>query len=184
MNSPYRNTIGSDYYNATHVQIRWRKTLAFLNKDKTVDSALDIGDRTPFTEKLELFFDCPFDNTKIDLDKEHLTGEYDIITAFEIIEHLFNPLHFLIEIRSVLKDVGTVYLSTPKGKPYFLWSDDHFHEMGYDRLNSLIDRAGFRIIRKDEIRIQPIPFYFTGIRPLLRLFFEKHLLLELTLKDR
>ena len=183
MNSPYRNTMGSDYYNAKHVQIRWRKTLAFLNEDKTTKSALDIGDRTPFTEKLESFFDCPFDNTKIDLDKEHLTGEYDVITACEIIEHLYNPLHFLMEIRSVLNKSGTLYLSTPKGKPYFLWSEDHFHEMRFDRLNSLINRAGFSIIRYDEIHIHPLSFYFTGIRPLLRFVFEKHLLLELKLRN-
>ena len=184
MNSPYQNTIDSDYYNSPHVQIRWRKTLIFLNKDKTVKSALDIGDRTPFTEKLESFIDCTIDNTHIDLDEEPLTGEYDFITAFEIIEHLFNPLHLLMEIRSVLKEGGTLYLSTPKGKPYFLWSDDHFHEMGYERLYSLIHRAGFSIIRKDEIRIHPFLFYFTGIRPLLRLFFEKHLLLELKIRNK
>ena len=172
--------MGSDYYNATHVQIRWRKTLAFLNEDKTTKSALDIGDRTPFTEKLESFFACPFDNTKIDLDKEHLTGEYDVITACEIIEHLYNPLHFLMEIRSVLNKGGTLYLSTPKGKPYFLWSEDHFHEMNEKSILALIERAGFRVIRKEEIRIYPFKFYFTGIRPLLRFIFEKHLLLELT----
>ena len=180
MKSPYRNTVNSDYYNASHVKIRWRKTLEFLNEEKTINSALDIGERTPFTEKLESFFDCPFSNTKIDLDIENLKGQYDIITAFEIIEHLFNPLHFLMEIRSVLKDGGTLYLSTPKGKPYFLWSDDHFHEIGFVRLQSLIDRAGLRIICMKEIRIQPITFYFTGIRPMLRFIFEKHLLIKLS----
>ena len=51
--------------------------------------------------------------------------------------------------------------------------------MGYKRLFSLINRAGFKIIRKQEIRIQPIYFYFTGVRPILRFFVEKHLILEL-----
>ena len=51
--------------------------------------------------------------------------------------------------------------------------------MRYDRIKTLINRAGFRIIRKKEIRIHPIRFYFSGFRPLLILIYDKHLLLEL-----
>ena len=180
MRSLYRSSIDTDYISSQHVLIRWEKTLAFLNKEKNVNTGLDIGDRTPFTDQLEKYFNCTFDNTNIDLDEEHLTGKYDIITAFEIIEHLFNPLHLLLEIKSILNEGGTLYVSTPKWKPYFLWSNEHFHEMGYDRLHSLIDRAGFCIIREKQIRIQPIWFYFTGIRPILRFIFERHLILKLS----
>ena len=119
----------------------------------------------------------------IDLDEGELTGEYDVITALEIIEHLFNPLHLLKEISNVLKEGGKLYLSTPKGKPHFLWSKDHFHEMNEKSLMSLINRAGFNVIRKNEIRIQPLSFYFRGIRPLLRLIYERHWLMELELKN-
>ena len=178
MKSPYRNTIDSEYLNASHVEIRWKKTLSFVDKFHA-DFGLDIGDWTPFTDQLEAHYDCPFANTTIDLDEEELTGEYDVVTALEVIEHLFNPLHLLKEISGVLKEGGKLYLSTPKGKPHFLWSKDHFHEMRYDRIKTLINRAGFRIIRKKEIRIHPIRFYFSGFRPLLRLIYDKHLLLEL-----
>ena len=179
MESPYRNIVDSEYFNVPHVRIRWEKTLLFLDQFQT-DSGLDIGDRTPFTEQLEAYYNCSFDNTTIDLDEGKLTGEYDVITALEIIEHLFNPLHLLKEISSVLKEGGKLYLSTPKEKPRFLWSKDHFHEMNEKSILALIERAGFRVIRKEEIRIHPFKFYFTGIRPLLRFIFEKHLLLELT----
>ena len=101
----------------------------------------------------------------------------------EVIEHLFNPLHLLKEISGVLKEGGKLYLSTPKGKPHFLWSKDHFHEMNEQSLMSLINRAGFKMIRKDEIRIQPLSFYFSGIRPLFRLIYERHWLMELELKN-
>ena len=179
MSSPYRNNIDSNFNNFKHVKIRWEKTLKFLETNKNIENGLDIGGRTDFTEKLESLYKCSFNNTAIDLDTESLSGQYDIITAFEIIEHLFNPLHFLLQIKSIIKKNGTLYLSTPKGKPYFLWSKDHFHEMGYERLFSLIDRSGFKIIRKKEIRIQPFYFYLTGFRPILRFIFEKHLILEL-----
>ena len=179
MSSPYRNNIDSNFNSFKHAKIRWQKTLKFLEENDAINNGLDIGDRTDFTTKLEKFYKCSFNNTDIDLDVEQLSGNYDIVTAFEIVEHLFNPLHFLLQIKNILNEDGTLYLSTPKGKPYFLWSKEHFHEMGYKRLFSLIDRAGFKIIRKKEIRIQPIYFYFTGIRPILRFFFEKHLILEL-----
>ena len=179
MNSPYRNTIDPEYYNASHVQIRWEKTMAFL-KEYDANLGLDIGDKTPFTQQLEAHFNCAFNNTAIDLDEGKLKGKYDVITAFEIIEHLFNPLHLLTEISNILKEGGKLYLSTPKGKPHFLWSKDHFHEMKEKSILSLIERAGFTVIRKEEIRIHPLLFYFTGIRPFLRFIFEKHLLLELT----
>ena len=181
MKSPFRNIIDSEYYNASHVQVRWEKTKTFLKKYDAV-SGLDIGDRTPFTKQLEDHYNCLFDNTIIDLDEGQLIGEYDVITAFEIIEHLFNPLHLLTEISSILKKGGKFYLSTPKGKPHFLWSEDHFHEMNEKSLLALIERAGFRVIRKDEIRIHPLSFYFTGIRPLFRFIFERHWLMELDLK--
>ena len=169
MESPYRNTIDSEYLNAPHVEIRWKKTLSFIDKFHA-DSGLDIGDRTPFTDQLEAHYNCPFANTTIDLDEEGLTGEYDVVTAMEVIEHLFNPLHLLKEISGVLNEGGKLYLSTPKGKPHFLWSKDHFHEMRYDRIKTLINRAGFSIVRKKQIRIQPSWFYFTGIRPVYVLF--------------
>ena len=182
MKSPYRNTIDSKYINAPHVEIRWKKILSFVDKFHA-NFGLDIGDWTPFTDQLEAHYDCPFANTTIDLDEEVLTGEYDVVTALEVIEHLFNPLHLLKEISGVLKEGGKLYLSTPKGKPHFLWSKDHFHEMNEQSLMSLINRAGFKMIRKDEIRIQPLSFYFSGIRPLFRLIYERHWLMELELKN-
>jgi len=178
MNTIFRNLIDSKYIYSKHVLIRWKKTQAFIKK-YDANSGLDIGDRTPFTEELETFFNCSFDNTVVDLDEGKLKGKYDIVTAFEIIEHLYNPLHLLNEISNVLKKGGKLYLSTPKGKPQYLWSEHHFHEMSDKSLRALIERAGFSIIRTEEIRIQPLLFYFTGIRPILRFIFEKHLLMEL-----
>jgi SAM-dependent methyltransferase len=177
--SQYRNAITAEYIQDQATTIRWEKTLKFINKDYSCSRGLDLGDRTPFTDKLEDVFGCPFDNTDIDLDVGFLDGSYDIVTAFEIIEHLFNPLHCLLQVHKVLKDGGRLYLSTPKGKPYFLWSKDHFHEMSYGSLEALLKRAGFEIIRQTLFRVRPMWFYFTGIRPLFRGIFEKFWLLEL-----
>ena len=118
MKSPYRNTIDSEYLNAPHVENWWKKTLSFIDKFHA-DSGLDIGDRTPFTDQLEAHYNCPFANTTIDLDEEGLTGEYDVVTAMEVIEHLFNPLHLLKEISGVLKEGGGIVFIYTKRKAAF-----------------------------------------------------------------
>ena len=44
---------------------------------------------------------------------------------------------------------------------------------------NLINRSGFKIIREDKLRIHPLSFYFKGIRPMLRFFFERVQIFEL-----
>ena len=79
----------------------------------------------------------------------------------------------------MLEKNGRLYLSTPQYKPHILWSKDHFHEMHIKSIMSLFTRSGFKVLRKKKIWIQPIFFYFTGIRPFLRLLYERHWLFEL-----
>lgn len=176
---PYRKKINSEYSKLDTNTIRWSKTLDFIGKCDKAKSGLDIGDRSSFTVELENVFGCAFMNTNIDLDTGKIKGEYDVITAFEIIEHLYNPLWCLEQIRQGLLENGRLYLSTPVGKPYFLWSPSHFHEMHRKRLHSLFKRAQFHIIRQDTFKIHPTYFYFTGFRPFLRGIFERVQIYEL-----
>jgi len=137
MINPYRKKINSEYSQLDTNTIRWSRTLDFIGTCDKVKSGLDIGDRTSFTLELEKVFGCVFKNTNIDLDTDRIKGEYDVITAFEIIEHLYNPLHCLEQIRKALIANGRLYLSTPLGKPYLLWAPGHFHEIHRERLYSL-----------------------------------------------
>ena len=93
-------------------------------------------------------YNINFESTNIDLDTEPLNGEYDIITSFEVLEHLFNPLFNLIEIKRVLKPNGVLYISTPLYKPRIIKSPYHFHEFSEDELMNLIKRADFLVKRK------------------------------------
>lgn len=58
-------------------------------------------------------------NQKFQLDlntadvKNSITGEYDVIIAMEIIEHLQNPWKYISDCKSLLKDGGLIVLSTP-----------------------------------------------------------------------
>ena len=53
---------------------------------------------------------------KVDVDEERLPFDdtyFDVVTALEVIEHLFDPDHFLEEVYRVLKPNGVFVLSTP-----------------------------------------------------------------------
>ena len=179
MKSPFRTEVDDIYSNARTTQKRWRITKKFLAEVPNAKIGLDLGDRTKFTEELESFFKCPFKNSNIDLDTETIEGNYDIITAFEVIEHLFNPLHCLLEVNKSLNSNGRLYLSTPQSKPKILSSPLHFHEMSERSLNALFSRANFKVARKITFEVHGFWFYFTGIRPLLRSIFDRHWLFEL-----
>jgi len=142
---------------------------------------LDIGKRNPLTGILEKMFSVEIDSTTIDLDVGFLTGKYDTVFFFEVLEHLFNPLHCLLEIQRVLSSHGRVFISTPRGKPHFLWYEKHFHEMHERELINLIHRAGFEIVKMKYYRILPI-WKVNGLRPFLRLLLSRKCILELRLK--
>ncbi|MBT3216225.1 MAG: methyltransferase domain-containing protein [Candidatus Marinimicrobia bacterium] len=152
----------------------------FIGEKKDFGQVLDIGDENPVSEKLSSNYNINISQTDIDLDIEKLNGTFDTVFCFEVVEHLFNPLHLLLEINKVLVDGGTLYLSTPKRRPHFMWYKYHFHEFSKEELENLINRAGFKIKRMDyKMSGRPLIGYFRGIRPILRLFLERKCLLEI-----
>ncbi|NTU58523.1 MAG: class I SAM-dependent methyltransferase [Chlorobiaceae bacterium] len=182
---PFRTVIDRQWCEDPAHRVRWEKSLDFVRASGAVrlpsSSGLDIGDRTPMTGLLESHFGCRFENTSVDLDIGALNGSYPVVTAFEVVEHLYNPLHLLLEIRKVLHPdpSSRLFLSTPAWKPGFLQSHGHFHEMSRRSLESLISRSGFGIVRSAEFGIRSPLFCLKGVRPLLRCVFEKIRILEL-----
>lgn len=158
--------------------LRIQKTLEFVNTHKP-SKALDIGERNPLTPLLEKKFDIKIENTSIDLDEEKINDKFDTIFCFEVLEHLMNPLFFLKNLRNTLDDNGVLFLSTPTHKPHFLWDKHHFTEYDFDRLKNLLNRSGFKIIKYQKVRTRPIWWHLTGLRPFIRLFINKSIILEL-----
>lgn len=180
MENSFRNKIDSNYSNKPATRIRWKKSLDFIGDNYSFKNALDIGDHSGLTAMMESKYQTQFDNTKGDLDFTSLEGNYDLITSFEIIEHLFNPLFHLVELKGILSENGKIILSTPLAKPRVLWAKKHFHEMSIKSIKALFHAAGFKIIRQEIFRVHPFMFYFSGVRPILRLFYDKIQIYELS----
>lgn len=184
----YRTVIDPSWCDDPAHRMRWAKTLSFVSTagigSPVTPSGLDIGDRTPMTGMLESHFGCRFETTSVDLDTDPLDGCFSVVTAFEVLEHLYNPLHLMLEIRKVLHpaDSSRLFISTPAWKPGILQSPDHFHEMSRRSLESLISRSGMTVMRRGEFRIRPLLFCLKGFRPLLRFFFEKIMIYELAVR--
>ena len=187
MQNNCRTIIDGAYLDEQDHLLRWQRTLEFLRGSliagSLLASGLDLGDRTPFTASLEQHFDCQFENTTVDLDLEALSGSFGVVTAFEVLEHLYNPLHALLEVKRILaSEDARLFVSMPLWKPDFLASPDHFHEMTRSEALSLFTRAGFSVLRSAEFRIRHPLFYLTGVKPLLRAWYEKVQIYELAVR--
>jgi len=90
----------------------------------------------------KIFYDwksIPFDN-----------NSFDSIVSFEVLEHVFEPDDFIIEIRRVLKKWGYLLLTVP-----FIWDE---HEVPYDYwrytsfwLKSILKKHWFEIILEKKM---------------------------------
>jgi SAM-dependent methyltransferase len=117
-----------------------------------------------------------------DLDRERLAdfrpGPWAAITAFEILEHLMNPLFVLDGCRAALRGDGVLHLSVPRRHPHewlFGKSPEHFHEFAPDELRWLLDKAGFEV---ERFTLANTSEWGLGVRPLLRRGFRNLMLVR------
>jgi len=99
-------------------------------------------------------------------------SSFSYIFAFNVLEHLFNPLHALLEASRLLPIVGhggdarpRIFASVPR-RSCILRYRGHFHEFDDYRWSALIARAGLEIVSEARFRVgHDLAF---GIRPLTR----------------
>jgi SAM-dependent methyltransferase len=151
-----------------------RKLKYFSNKVNSSQKILDVGQRNLLTKELEKIHNVKIDNTTGDLDVnfEIPNKDYDIIIYSHTIEHQFNPLYTLLELKKVLKPEGLLYILLPeRGK--LLWTSGHYHEIDDYRMKLILKRSGFLI--KDTHREKAWRHwaeYIKGFRPFYRFFRE------------
>jgi len=143
--------------------VRYKSTIKMVNKyGGIIHPAIDCGEKNALSRKLGIK-----KNTAWDLNWYwHTSNKFKTITAFEVIEHLQNPLLFVMEVYNRLENYGCFYLTTPvrwwlgKGK-------HHFAEYNKEDLLFLFRIAGFRKIEIKRIKAYNLNWHF-GIRPVIR----------------
>lgn len=139
----------------------------FVSKDEKI---LDLGIQNPLSELIRKKGYKVENTNGEDLDDEfdHLADlDCDVVTAFEILEHLLNPYSVLKNLPGK-KLIVTVPLQLWFAKPYRNMSDVrdwHYHEFVDWQLDRLLEKSGWEIkFRKKWTH----PGGKIGIRPLLR----------------
>ena len=177
-------TVDSDYY----VDEKWefKKTYGLMNK-YSVSSLLDFGcGGGAFLKKaVQKFPSCKLDgydqnpqavdgfkNTPIgfvnDL-KAHDGKQYDMITAFQILEHLNDPFAALKDLKGKLKNNGIIIISVPNSEGPIRHFPDalteipphHVNRFNRPSLKVYLENEGFKI---EEFALEPLarilwPFY-------------------------
>lgn len=83
-------------------------------------------------------------------------GGFSAISAFEVVERLFDPLSFLERVRSALVPGGMIFLTTLsisgldlrilRGRARNLLPPSHMTLMSHEGIQSLIQRSGFELV--------------------------------------
>jgi hypothetical protein len=164
-------------YEGTFPNKRYKLTLDFLrNHVSNSESILDLGVKNPFSE-IMISEGYSVENTKgEDLDEDRSVienSEADVITAFEIFEHLLSPYE-------VLKSIKTDKLVI--SVPLKLWfssayrsktdmRDRHYHEFEDWQLDWLLEKTGWHIKARNKWTNPPKKL---GFRPILRRFIPRY----------
>ncbi|WP_339726547.1 methyltransferase [Maribacter stanieri] len=164
---------------------RYKHTLEFLRKHiDTNESILDLGVHNPFTKIMQQEGYQVTNTSGEDLDVDFsavVDTDADVLTAFEIFEHLLAPLHLLSNSKSK-KLVASIPLKLWFSPAYRSKTDKwdrHYHEFEDWQFDWLLEKAGWEI--QDSMKwtnsVKKI-----GLRPLLRLFTPRYYIVYATRK--
>ncbi len=164
-------------YEGKYPHKRYRLTLEFLKKHIAAqEPILDLGVENPFS-KIMVAEGYKITNTLgEDLDNEFSSvqnSDAQVVTAFEIFEHLVAPYNVLREIKAH-KLVASIPLKLWFASAYRSKTDPwdrHYHEFEDWQFDWLLEKAGWTI--KDRMQWTN-PTKKIGIRPVLRWFTNRY----------
>ena len=95
---------------------------------------------------------------------------YDVISAFDVLEHVLDPRDFLSAVRRLLKPGGTLVLSTPNLRSfsrlimgrrwYFYIPEEHLFYFAPHSLKLLLDNTGFELVARKSVG-KPLTFDYS-----------------------
>lgn len=159
---------------------RYKHTLRFLEKTISKEHAiLDLGVVNPFSELLtnEGFKVTNTIGEDLDIDTSAVqSNNFDVVTAFEIFEHLVSPFNVLKDIKAK-KLVASVPLKLWFASAYRSKTDErdrHYHEFEDWQFDWLLEKAGWKIVKREKFTN---PVKKIGFRPILRRFTPRYYLI-------
>jgi len=167
-------------YENTFPNKRYKHTIEFLKEviPDTNSSILDLGVRNPFVDFMEREGYTVTNTKGEDLDvntRAVQEGNEDVVTAFEIFEHLLAPFNVLKDIKAN-KIVASVPLKLWFSGAYRSKTDPwdrHYHEFEDWQFDWLFEKAGWEIKKREKFTN---PVKKIGFRPLLRMFTPRYYL--------
>ncbi len=166
-------------YEGKYPKKRYKITLDFLKENIASNSKiLDLGVENPFSE-IMIHNGYLVENTQgEDLDEDFSSVQQstaEVVTAFEIFEHLIAPYNILKEIKAD-KLVASVPLKLWFASAYKSKTDArdrHYHEFEDWQFDWLLEKAGWKIKRSMKFTN---PVNKIGFRPILRRFTPRYYL--------
>lgn len=164
-------------YEKSYPNKRYKYTIEFLKAHvSNFESILDLGVENPLTPLLKSE-GYHVENTKgedLDMDTSSIeNSKADVVTAFEIFEHLVSPFTVLKSIKAnklVASIPLRLWFSTAYRSKTDMW-DRHYHEFEDWQFDWLLEKAGWEIKARQK---WTNPTKKIGIRPLLRWFTSRY----------
>ena len=160
-------------YEKTFPDKRYQKTLDFLKESVPPPAnILDLGVKNPFTYIMKENGYRVENTSGEDLDDDFTAvqnNEFDLVTAFEIFEHLLAPYNILKEIKAnkLIASVPLKLWFSPAYKSKTDKWDRHYHEFEDWQFDWLLEKSGWQI-KKTLKWTNPVNKF--GVRPILRKF--------------
>ena len=167
-------------YEKTFPNKRYAITTRFLKEVLPKEAKiLDLGVENPFSEimKAEGYSVTNTGGEDLDLDTSAVKNtNAEVVTAFEIFEHLLAPYQVLKDIKAT-KLVASIPLKLWFAPAYRsktdMW-DRHYHEFEDWQFDWLLEKSGWEIKNREKFTH---PVKKIGFRPLLRLFTPRYYLI-------
>tara|TARA_Y100001954_G_scaffold44375_1_gene46314 strand:+ start:1241 stop:1765 length:525 start_codon:yes stop_codon:yes gene_type:complete len=159
-------------------KIRYRNTLSFLKKHAPPPCrVLDLGTKNEFSEIMIENGYTVINTNGEDLDcdfKNIINQKVDLVTAFEIFEHMLAPYNILKALKTP-KLIASVPLNLWFADSYWNENDDwdkHYHEFEPKQFDFLMKKTNWKILNSKK---WSPPYQFNlGIRPIIRSFTNRY----------